>query len=228
MLGTNLEVCVILSLLLALAPAAHALDTRWWGIGPTVGTMAIPGRYPTAFPANAKDAAGDPLVQKVRGDISFGAHAVLYPDKLNRLGLRGLIGVGIGQPWTSGQLTLEYDRAIVHSDGFQLLFGAGLGAGTERFAGVDSVPDGFLVTNYFPVRAELAALLRDKTRAYEVSLYGTWHIVADQTYHAIQGDDGITGADAAVVPGAFYAGVGIEATVYFGDFRKKKTASDEE
>jgi hypothetical protein len=213
---------MILGLLLATVDSARALDTQWWGIAPTVGTMAIPGRYPSSFPANAKDADGEPLVEKVRGDISFGVHGVLYPVRADRLALRGLIGLGIGQPWSSFQATVEYDHALVNTDGFQLLAGAGIGAGTERFSGVDTAPDGYLVANYFPVRAQVSALLRDRTRAYEVSLYGTWHIVADQTYYADQDDEGLTGADAATVPGAFYAGIGIEASVFFGDFKNKK------
>lgn len=213
---------MLLTALLALSQPAAALEVKWWGIGPTVGTMAVPGKYPFAFPDNAKDANNEPLVEKVNGDISFGARGVLYPAARSRLGARVLGGVGIGQPWSSGQFTLEYDGAIVNEDGFQLLAGAGIGAGFERFGGVDTKPNGYLLTNYFPLRAQLSALLRDRTRAYEVSIYGTWHVVADQTYFDIKGADGITGAESdAIVPGALYGGFGIEATVFFGDFRSK-------
>jgi hypothetical protein len=224
---------MILSALLALSQPAAALEVKWWGVGPTVGTMAIPGRYPFAFPANAKgvdeegnEYKGDPLVNKVRGDISFGARGVLYPTARSRLGARGLIGLGIGDVWTSGQLTLEYDAAVINEDGFQLLLGAGVGAGTERFGGgTAEAPDGYLVANYFPLRAQVSTLLRDKVRAYEVNLYGTWHIVADQTYFADKTvEDGITGADVGGIPGAVYGGLGIEATVFFGDFRSGKAS----
>lgn len=214
---------MLLSSLLVLAQPAAAIDIKWWGLGPTVGTMAIPGKYPFAFPDNAKDADDEPLVQKVNGDISFGARGVLYPAARSRLGARALVGLGTAAPWTSWQFTLEYDGALVSQDGFQLLLGAGIGAGTERFGGIDTAPDGYLVSNYFPVRAQLSALLRDRPRAYEIAIYGTWHIVADQTYYAIQGADGITGADSdTVVPGALYGGLGIEASVFFGDFRNQK------
>ncbi len=218
---------MLLTTLLALAQPAAAIELKWWGVGPTVGTMAVPGRYPFAFPENAKDVDNVPLVEKVRGDMSFGAHAVLYPAAKSRLGARALVGLGIGQPWTSGQITIEYDGALVNEDGFQLLAGAGIGAGTERFGGTAAEPDGYLVANYFPVRGQISALLRDRVRAYEISLYGTWHIVADQTYYAEKGAVGKTGADSvsngeAVVPGALYGGFGVEASVYFGDFRSKK------
>lgn len=214
---------MLLSTLLALAQPAAALEVKWWGVGPTVGTMAVPGKYPFAFPANAKDADGEPLVQKVNGDISFGARAVVYPVPKSRIGARALVGVGIGQPWSSAQFTLEYDGALINEDGLQLLAGAGIGAGFERFGGIESAPEGYLVANYFPVRAQLSALLRDRTRAYEVSIYGMWHIVADQTYFSDANAEGIAGNDTeALVPGALYGGFGIEGTVFFGDFRSRK------
>ena len=213
---------MILALFSVVSAPAHAFDVHWWGVGGTVGTLAIPGLYPSAFPQNARSADGDPLVQKVRGDVSFGVHALLYPDNRNRLGLRGLLGVGIGQPWSSAQVTLEYERALVTSDGFQLVAGAGLGAGTERFLGTADAADSRLVVNYFPVRAQIGPLLRDKSRAYEISIYATWHIVADQTWYEAEDAEGVTGADVAAVPGALYAGVGVEASVYFGDFRSKR------
>ncbi|MDP2311381.1 MAG: hypothetical protein Q8P41_00635 [Pseudomonadota bacterium] len=215
---------MLLTLLLSLAQPAAALEVKWWGIGPQVGTMAVPGNYPFAFPDNAKDEANSPLVEKIRGDISFGAHGVLYPAAKSRLGARALVGLGTGQSWSSWQFTLEYDGALVNEDGFQLLAGAGIGAGTERFGGTVDAPDGYLVANYFPVRGQVTALLRDRTRAYEISIYGTWHIVADQTYYDFKGADGITGAEAdALVPGALYGGFGVEASVFFGDFRSKKS-----
>jgi hypothetical protein len=213
---------MLLCSLLALSQPAAALDVKWWGIGPTVGTVAVPANYPFSFPANAKDENGDPLVQKVKGDIDFGVRGVLYPNANGRIGVRGLVGLGLGSPWSSGQLTIEYDHAMIKEDGFQLLIGAGIGAGTERFGGVDSAPDGYLITNYFPIRAQLGALLRDRSRAYELAIFGAYHIAADQTYYAQKGADGYTASDAALVAGALYGKVGIEATVYFGDFETEK------
>ncbi len=213
---------MILALISVLSAPVHAFDVHWWGVGATVGTLAIPGRYPSAFPLNARSAEGDPLVEKVRGDVSFGVHALLYPDNRNRLGLRGLLGVGIGQPWSSAQVTLEFERALVSSDGFQLVAGGGLGAGTERFSGTRDAAHSRLIVNYFPVRAQIGPLLRDKSRMYEIAIYGAWHIVADQTWYEDDDAEGVTGADVAALPGALYAGVGVEASVYFGDFRSKR------
>lgn len=212
---------MILAALLALVEPAAAIDVKWWGVGPTVGTVAIPGTYPVGFPENAKDGNGTPKVQKVGGDIQFGAHGVLYPSGNGRVGARGLVGLGLGSPWSSGQLTLEYDHALLKEQDFQLLFGGGIGAGTERFGGTDAHPEGYLVVNYFPLRAQLTALLRDKTRAYSLGIFGEYHVVADQTYFA---SAEATGKTPETFEGltALYLKVGVEATVYFGDFKAEK------
>ena len=225
----HLEPGLLFCTLLALSQPAAALDVKWWGVGPTLGTVAVPATYPFSFPVNAKS-DGDLLVQKVKGDIDFGVHGVLYPTGNGRIGVRGLVGLGLGSPWSSGQLTVEYDHAMIKEDGFQLLVGAGIGAGTERFGGVSSAPEGYLITNYFPLRAQLSALLRDRTRAYELSIFGAYHIAADQTYYAEKGADGLTVAEALALPGAplvagaLYGKVGVEATVYFGDFQTDRAA----
>lgn len=211
---------MLLTALLALSQPAAALDVKWWGVGPTIGTVAIPGEYPIGFPDNAKK-NGSPMVQKVAGDIDFGVHAVMYPTGNGRIGARGLVGLGLGSPWSSGQLTVEYDHAIVKEDGFQLLLGAGIGAGTERFGGTTDHEDGYLITNYFPLRGQVTALLRDRTRAYELNLFGAYHIAADQTYFANKDAEGTrpTGVGGLA---AVYAKLGIEATVFFGDFKSDK------
>ncbi len=217
---------MILSALLALSQPAAALDVHWWGVGPTLGTVAVPAQYPVAFPGIVFTDGGDEKVQYVRGDIDFGVKGVLYPSANGRLGARGLVGLGLGSPWSSGQLTLEYDHAFVKESGFQMLIGAGIGAGTERFGGTEgSHENGYLIVNYFPIRAQLTALLRDKTRAYELDLFGAYHIAADQTYFAGEGADGVTPADSdALTDGvALYLKVGVEATVYFGDFKSQKS-----
>lgn len=212
---------MILAALVALSQPAAALDVKWWGVGPTLGTVAIPSQYPVGFPSNAKDGDGDPKVQKVNGDILFGVHGVLYPSGNGRIGARGLVGLGLGSPWSSGQLTIEYDHALIKEEGFQLLFGGGIGAGTERFGGTEAHPDGYLVVNYFPIRAQITPLLRDKTRAYELDIFGEYHIVADQTYYKQAGANGETPEGLGGL-GAIYLKVGVEATVFFGDFKTDK------
>jgi hypothetical protein len=225
---------MIIGLLLALVHPAAAIDVKWWGVGPTIGTMAIPATYPVTLPVNAftgGDRDKDALVDKVKGDVEFGAHAVVFPTASGRLGARALLGFGTNG-WNRQEFTIEYEPALVREKDFSLLFGAGIGAGTEQFPSAEANDTAYLRANYFPVRAQLTALLRNKHQAYEIGLFGTWHIVGDQNYYDKVGDtDPTSGSDAAnkviglSAAGAFYAAVGAEATVYFGDFRGKQASS---
>ena len=210
-------------LLLALLPSAHALDVRWWGVGPTVGTVAVPTRYPVLFPTLAKEE-----ITAVRGDVEVGAKAVLYPGTSGRLYGLGTLGFGTG-PFFQADLTVGYQGVLVKEQDFQLLLGGAIGAGHEKYDGADegTVTDDRLMVNYFPVRADLNALLRDKSRAYELGLFANWHIATSQGYCIgdQSGDDCARAKGDKTVGGALYLAVGAEATVYFGDFRNKDTGS---
>lgn len=210
---------MILTLLLAVS-SASALDLRWWGVGPTVGTMAVPGKYPSAFPAAVRTDTDETLVDKVGGDVEFGVHGVLYPGTAGRLFGNATLGLGTAA-WVQPELVVGYDGILVKDEEFQLLFGGGLGAGHERFNDKDT--GNFLRVNYFPVRAQLSAFLRDRSRAYELGIYATYHLVSSQEYCTADGAQCVDGKGEASVGGAFYGAIGAQATLYFGDFRNKNS-----
>ncbi len=206
---------MLFSALLALCSPAHALELKWWGVGANIGTVAIPGKYPIALPSVAQ---GE--VDKVKGDAEIGVRGVIYPSGSGRV--FGLATLGFGTSgWGQQEFTVGWDQVIVKDEEFQLLFGAGIGAGHERFK--DKGSDDYLNVNYFPIRAQLGALLRDRVRAYQIDIYGLYHIVGGQEYCLSTADTACTsGKDGGgLVAGAVYAGLGAEATIYFGDFRSK-------
>lgn len=212
---------MILGLLLSLP--AHAIDLQFWGVGPMVGTMAIPSDYPFVLPSNAYKGEDDPRVKDVKGDFEFGAHGVAYPSGGGRL--FGIAQLGFGtNSWRRSEFVFGWDQAIIREKDFQLLMGAGVGAGRETFP-QNGDGDGYLRVNYFPVRGQVSALLRDKSRAYEVGLYGAWHLASDQEWYGGDSDEEPElpgdGYNRAVDTGV-YAEIGAQATVYFGDFRTNK------
>lgn len=202
-------------LLIALSAPAHALDLRWWGVGPTIGTMAIPTKYPTALPYVAQ---GE--VEKVRGDVEIGVEGVLYPGKTGRLFGHGVVGLGTAG-WTAPELVVGWDTILLKDEELQVLWGAGLGAGRETFR--SAVDNDLLRVNYYPLRTQFSVLLRDKTRAYEASIWGTWHIAGSQEFCTSRERSSCVSAKDAeeIIGGAVYFGVGAEATLYFGDWRNK-------
>lgn len=211
---------MILGLLLSLP--AHAIDLQFWGVGPTISTMAIPAEHPVSLPANAEQSDGDPKVDHVKGDVHIGAHGVLYPTGAGRIFGIGTLGWGTNG-WNRQELVLGWDHALIREKDFQLLLGAGVGAGTEKFPQKND-GDGYLRVDYFPLRGNLSAVLRDKSRAYELGLYGAYHLASGQEWYSGPDADPIDpdeGRDRLIATGA-YLELGAQATVYFGDFRTDK------
>jgi len=214
---------MILSLLLALTPSASAIDLKWWGIGPGVNTMLFPAEYPFAFPAGAKSEGlikGDPLVDKVGFDMGIEARGVIYPSAMGRLG--GRVGLAFGSSqFFRQEFTLEYEPTLVREGGFQLLVGGGIGVGHERFNNANT--DAYLSVSYYPLRAQVSALLRDKSAAYELSIYGTYHIEGTQKFYGEEGANPVLGkGNEKVAGGASYGGIGLELSVFFGNFKSSK------
>ncbi|GDX83100.1 hypothetical protein LBMAG42_49110 [Deltaproteobacteria bacterium] len=225
-------------LLLAIVSSAHA--EHWWGVGPTIGTMGFPVEYPALMPALAQNNDGDNLVDPVLFDLRVGAHGVYYLGDGGRIGAR-LLYAGNFAAWASQEITVEYDWVLTKSDSFQVIGGGGLGFGHDNFGKGEGENGGGateanLDVTYFPLRAQIGILWRDRTRAYEANLFGTWHIAGDQTFTNAQGEkekgtavsdlfaDGGTKSDAAL-----YVAVGAEVTVYFGNFKTKgKSKNDDD
>jgi hypothetical protein len=204
----------VIALLLALCEPAAALDARWWGVGPTIGTMAVPTKYPVSLPNLAQNE-----VEKVRGDVEVGAEAVLYPGKAGRVFAHGTIGFGTAG-WLQPELVVGWDTVVLRDEELQVLWGAGLGAGAETFH--SATDNDVLRVGYFPLRTQVSLLLRDKVRAYEASLWGTWHIAGSQELCTAGDTASCEPAKGdALVAGALYFGVGAEATLYFGDWKNK-------
>lgn len=206
---------MIIAAMLAASSPALALELKWWGIGPSIGTIAIPGKYPVSLPEVAQG-----QVDKVKGDVEIGVRGVIYPGGTGRIFGLGTFGFGTSA-FGQQEFTVGWDQIIIKDEEFQLLFGAGIGAGHERFK--DQGEDDYLNVNYFPIRAQISALLRDRVRAYQIDIYGLYHIVGGQEYCGSNLESTcISGADGGgVIAGAVYAGLGAEATIFFGDFRSK-------
>lgn len=201
-------------LLLLAATPAHALDVTWWGVGPGVGTRVVPLAYPV-YPKTAKDAG----FEQVEGNFEFSVRAAAYADRVGRVALRGGIG-GNFDTWGSQEFTVGWDQLLVREGTLQLLLGVGVGVGHERTLHPDEASEAYWDVQYFPVRATIGGLLRDKWRAYELDLWGTWHLVGKQELC-------VTADDCDVPPTVgdslgFYGGLGLEATVFFGSFANAK------
>lgn len=221
-----------------LAFVATASAENWWGVGPMIGTMGLPVEYPALMPPLAQDSDGDNLVAPVVFDLRVGAHGVYYLGNGSRLGARLHFG-GNFATWGAQEATIEWDWIITKEKQFQVFAGLGAGFGHDRF-GADAEakrPDAYLDVTYFPVRAQAGVLWRDRTRAYEGNLFGTWHFAGEQKFSKTgEAEDEETGTAVADPFGgsaqksdaALYLAVGAEITVHFGNFKNKSGKGKDE
>lgn len=207
---------VFLLPILLCATEAHALDTWMWGIGPHIGTMVLPGRYPVRLPKlKGEDGDTGPRADEgiapVQHDLIFGVEGVYYMDRHHRIGFTGSgnpgLALGEGRRFSDWSFLLTYDYAI-QGRALDVLFGAGLGAGTQGWRGED---DQTLRVNHFPLRGEVTGLARDKTRGYQLSIFAQLNIPSSAVYTLPDG----TQPD---ITGGVYLTSGVQISVLFGDF----------
>lgn len=202
--------------LLLCSTPAFAIDTWMWGVGPKLGTMVLPGRYPISLPKlKGGDSESGPRIDegivKAQHDLILGAEAVYYMDRHHRIGVTGNADVGLamgsGRRFSDWAFVLTYDYAI-QGRALDILFGGGIGAGTQGWAG----PDGQkLRVNTFPLRGEITGLARDNTRGYQLSLFAQLNVAGSTRYLDADGNE-------PDVNGGFYMTSGLELSVLFGDF----------
>lgn len=188
---------------IAIAPAEAADSGPWmWGVGPTLGTIVYPGRFPASVP----DAYGA-LDGKVRGDVMTGVHGVLYIDGDNRLGSR--VDLGLGSGYTGLAWSLEYERILLRGGGVHLFAGGGLGFGSYS---IKDEAIGKLHTPTYEVRAQVGALYKQKSTAEQLEIFVKLPFNGNPTFTA----PGAEKVDAE--GGGNWFHVGLMATVYFGDW----------
>ncbi len=218
-------------MILLLAVVGTAEAGHQWGIGPTIGTTGFPVEYPIFFPELALGAAGNPLVEPVTFDLDVGIHGVYYLGQGGRVGARFTIG-GNFTTFGEQEFTVEYEGVLARIEQSQIFAGGGLGFGHDRFgAAADAAnPDAYLDVAYFPLRAQVGVLVRDRTRAYEADLFATFHVAGEQLFSLTgKSEDEVAGtavadpfgADDTKSDAALYLAIGGEITVYFGDFQNQ-------
>jgi hypothetical protein len=195
------------ALLLALsllAGPARAASPYMAGLGPNLQTIVVPASFPAYFGKDVRDAG---VIDEVRGDLGIGAKGALYFDKEQRIG--GQLDLGLGGGYRAVGFTAGYDRILTQSSGVGAFLGGAVGLGSHTFTDADT--DTKLRVGTYKVRAQLGAIYRDKVRAYEANLFGCLELPNTQTLTDASGAE----SDQS---GGFWSHLGLEATVYFGDF----------
>jgi hypothetical protein len=223
---------MLLPLLLALAtPTAVAGNGPFmWGVGPTVSTIAYPGKHPLLFPKIPDDADGKfnrdvndngriTSLNEVRGDASVGARGVIYLNPDIRAGLR-VHAYSFGADYGAADFTIEAEKIFFKESKAAAFAGAGIGFGKMTFEGdsdegVDGLKNPKLEMSTYLARGQVGGIYRMDKYAIELGLFANLLMPGVVEFTGQSGDqveiDGVGGK------GTYWHG-GLEATFYFGDF----------
>ncbi|MCB9673874.1 MAG: hypothetical protein H6737_02095 [Alphaproteobacteria bacterium] len=211
-------------LVVGLTQTASAADVYMWGVGPRIGTNFLPGAYPSAFPrmvaddiVDGTDADPIPVIDKVRGDVSFGFEAQYYVNGGSRIGMIG--GFDVGKRFFDANVLLKYN-IVLQSASVDFLFGGGAGFGTQAWRGGPDAELARLRVPYFPLRVEAAGMIRAGWMAFQLTPYFQYNLQSNVFYTSDDGNE-------LDVRGGVYPTMGIELSALFGDYeppqpRKRK------
>lgn len=167
---------MILSLILATLGTADAKNKKsepfMWGVGPTVGTYIFPFAYPSSFP-KGKDNAESPRdnMDKMDGDIQFGAKGTLYMNRDFRLWGHGYLHRGKTADYKGKGFTIGVDKVLARENG--LNFYVGGGAGMSGFEFDQGSEKGNLSGRQLYAKVNAGALYRNVNQAYDISLFAS-------------------------------------------------------
>lgn len=224
---------MILSFLLAALPTAEAQAKPFmWGVGPSVNTYLFPFGYPHSFPTT-DDGNGnnnpDSNLSKSDFVMGFGGKGVMYMNWFWRAALRPTFTRGMDDSgYSAWSLSVEVDRTIQAANGINILAGAGLGTGGFTFDQGSS--GGSLTARQLYARGQAGAMFRNPTRSYEVMIFAILGFSGQEEYtfngnSYVNGGFNLLGEEASSesLGGGLYSPViGVEGTVYFGDFTPNK------
>jgi hypothetical protein len=224
-----------LFLLAALAgpnDAVAAKGPKMWGVGPSISTQVFPPSIPNSRSKfdNWKDdmentAVGEAYADEngklqegkypgVQGDFQLGAKAMVYFNDEWRMGVRP--NFGMGKNFSSWNVNLEIDKILISSGGMNAFMGGGLGMGRMKFTSAEEDDSYYNLGNYI-ARIHAGGYYAFKKQAVELSLYAKFPFAYRQVLHVGEEEYGL---NSGFNPVQYFA-MGLELSVYFGDFVMK-------
>lgn len=224
----------------------NGLEPFMWGVGPSIGTIVVPGRYPLQFPSKINNydfidegpRAGDEdgeepkrdllngeprftSMERVRDDLRLGVEGFYGINKDHRVGAG--VGTAFGRGYSDLWFTFNYDNVIVSEQPFNVVAGIGAGFGSMKFKGSNEEINGFedelLRIPYFPVRGRLQGQFRNRTTMFGLGLFGQTAVPSNTFYTDLDGNDQSIESPLNLF---LYLSAGLEFTVQFGDFTPPK------
>ena len=190
-----------------------------WGI--SAQSILIPLEYPQSFP-DIRDSVGvdTPVFQDVGQDLGLGVKGTMFVNREYRASFNPYYHMGFNNSnFRSFGVNLELDKIAKRERNVWAYYGVGGGTSNIRFA---NASDATLTATQLYAKGQVGGMYFDRTKAYELSLYAMFGTtgreqiaIGDAVYEnnsLLSGNDDLNGS-------LYYPTIGIQGTVYKGDFR---------
>ena len=196
---------LLVAIALLFSTAAEARAPLMYGYGLNLGTMLVPGQYPTVFPKQIRQ-NDDSEIEKVWQDVHLGLEGLIYATPTHRFAASGALG--FGKNFRDRYFLLKYAR-VVNWEAGEIIVGGGAGVGRSVYR-TDGKEE--LSTPYYPLRAEIGPMFRYDFMAFQPQLYGQYNMTWAHFYTNPEGEEEDVGT-------GLYGMIGIELNFYLGEFR---------
>lgn len=188
-----------------------------WGV--SVQSILIPLEYPQSFPKIKS--GGTPDFQQVGQDVGLGIKGTMFASRKYRASVNPYYHRGFNESnYRSLGLNFELDQIAVRERNVWGYYGLGGGTSNIRFANADNST---LTGTQLYVKGQAGALYFDRTKAYELSVYATFGTTGRERVtvnDTVYENNGLLSGNDQLKGSIYYPTIGVQGTVYRGDFRK--------
>lgn len=203
---------ILLAFVNVTSSAAVAADEPYnWAVGPKIGTILAPSRFPDSFP---EDIPSDHGLQGVRDDLRLSIDGFVGLSRHSRVGAD--IGIGLGSNTRDVWLAFHYDHVLL-SRGVDVVGGFQAGFGSLK---IDGDQQEAFTLPYIPLRARLATQYRTTHSLIGLGVFLQSSVPTGTFYDDPAGVEQ-TGIETSLDFGQ-YLTAGLELEIQFGQLTEKK------
>ena len=188
-----------------------------WGV--SAQSILIPLEYPQSFPKIKS--GGTPNFQQVGQDVGLGVKGTMFISRKHRASVNPYYHMGFNESnYRAFGLNLEVDQIAVRERNVWGYYGLGGGTSNIRFANANNAT---ITATQLYAKGQVGALYFDRTKAYELSVYATFGTTGRERLtvnDTVYENNGLLSGDDQLKGSLYYPTIGIQGTVYRGDFRK--------
>lgn len=193
------------------------------GVGLSAHTTLIPLEYPQSFPTIKDESITTPRFETMGQDLAVGLKGTLFLNRTMRASVNPYYHHGFNDSnYQALGIQMDGDKIVFRERNVWGYYGVGAGAANMRFSNADKAE---LTATQLYAKAQAGVLYFERTTGYEFSIFATLGSTGREELSLGSGlksyrDEGLFGAGDQLKGSVYTPTVGLQATVYRGDFRK--------